>query len=85
MVGLALKNRKAPRARVLRGGVISFHCLGATIECTVRNLSDTGACLMVTSPVGIPNDFDLVLDREKVSHRCRVVWRRANKIGVEFR
>jgi len=57
MVGPALKDRKAPRARVFRGGVISFHRLGATIECTVRNLSDTGACLMVTSPVGIPNDL----------------------------
>jgi hypothetical protein len=81
---IAIQRRNAPRTRVLRGGVISFHRLGAVFECTVRNLSDTGACLMVESPVGIPNEFDLVLDREKVPRRCHVVWRSANKIGVAF-
>lgn len=82
---VAIQRRRAPRTRVLRGGLISFHHLGATFECTVRNLSDTGACLMVESPVGIPNEFALVLDREKVPRRCRVVWRSANRIGVAFR
>jgi hypothetical protein len=37
------ESRRAARHRVLRGSVISFHYLGATIECTVRNLSETGA------------------------------------------
>ena len=39
---------------------------------------------MVESPVGIPHEFDLVLDREKTLRRCRVVWWRAKQIGVEF-
>jgi len=81
---ITAEQRKATRTRVLRGGVISFHHLGAVFECTVRNLSDAGACLMVESPVGIPNEFDLVLDREKRPRRCHVAWRSANKIGVEF-
>jgi hypothetical protein len=81
---IAAERRKASRTRVLRGGVISFHHLGAAFECTVRNLSEIGACLMVESPVGIPDEFDLVLDREKVPRRCHVVWRSANKIGVAF-
>ena len=84
MSSLAPKNRAA-RPRVLRGAVISFHKMSSAIDCTVRNLSDAGACLLVASPVGIPNDFDLVLDREKVPRRCRVAWRSATKIGVEFR
>ena len=76
--------RKAARHRVLRGGAISFHHLGAKIDCTARNLSETGACLMVESPLGIPDDFDLVLDRENAPRRCHVVWRSANRIGVKF-
>lgn len=76
--------RRAPRSRVLRGGVISFRHLGTTIDCTVRNLSKTGACLIVASPVGIPNEFELVLDRDKVPRTCRVAWRAADRIGVEF-
>jgi hypothetical protein len=39
---------------------------------------------MVASPVGIPDEFDLVLDREKVPRRCRIVWRAIKKIGVAF-
>ena len=81
---LAADKRSISRPRVLKGGVISFRQLGTTIDCTVRNLSNTGACLMVTSPVGIPDEFDLVLDRDKTKRRCSVVWRRVDRIGVEF-
>ena len=78
------ERRKTARHRVLQGGSISFHHLGAKIDCTVRNLSEAGACLVVTSPLGIPNEFDLVLDRENTPRRCRVIWHSANRIGVEF-
>lgn len=64
--------------------MISFRQLGTTIDCTVRNLSVIGACLVVTSPMGIPNEFELVLDRDKVPLRCSVAWRAANRIGVWF-
>jgi len=84
MEQITAERRKASRTRVLRGGVISFHHLGAVLECTVRNLSAAGACLMVESPVGIPDAFDLVLDREKTPRHCRVIWRSPNKIGVAF-
>lgn len=76
--------RRTQRSRVLRGGVISYRHLGTTIDCTVRNLSKTGGCLMVASPVGIPNEFDLVLDRDGVPRHCRVAWRAADRIGVSF-
>jgi hypothetical protein len=36
----------------LKAGKISFG--GGAIDCTVRNLSETGAALEVTTPVGIP-------------------------------
>jgi hypothetical protein len=78
------KRKNTSRSRVLKGGVISFRHFGATIDCTVRNLSKSGACLSVASPVGIPTEFDLVLDRDKVPRHCRLVWRRADRIGVEF-
>jgi PilZ domain len=84
MTQIANKRRKTLRTRVLRGGVISFHHRGSDIECTVRDLSDAGACLLVESPVGIPDEFDLVLDCEKTPRHCRALWTRANKIGVEF-
>jgi hypothetical protein len=69
---------------VLKGGKISFHQLGTSTDCRVRNLSEFGACLVVTSPVGVPNEFELILNRDKTPRRCRVEWRSANQIGVSF-
>jgi hypothetical protein len=55
----------------------------ATIDCTVLNLSDLGVCLKVASPVGIPDSFELVLGDGSIRN-CRVTWRKATQIGVEF-
>jgi hypothetical protein len=48
----------------------------------VRNISDTGAALDVTSPLGIPAQFTLVTDGNHLP--CRVVWRKEKRIGVAF-
>ena len=53
------EHRTAPRRRLLKSGKISFG--GGAIDCTVRNFSETGAALDVTSPVGIPDHFTLVI------------------------
>ncbi|WP_441351243.1 PilZ domain-containing protein [Tardiphaga sp. vice304] len=50
----------------------------------VRNVSKTGAALGVTSPIGIPDKFTLVLEMETVVLSCEVVWRKENTIGVRF-
>jgi hypothetical protein len=75
--------RKRTRRRVLKGAQITFAHRTAAIDCVVRNLSDGGACLKVFSPIGIPDAFELRLDSNAV-RCCRVVWRKATQIGVEF-
>jgi hypothetical protein len=74
------QQRVAARQRVLKGGTIEFG--GGAIDCTVRNISATGAALDVTSPIGIPTQFTLVADGNKKP--CRIVWRKPNRIGVTF-
>ncbi|MFB9263336.1 hypothetical protein ACFFWD_09165 [Bradyrhizobium erythrophlei] len=32
----------------------------------------------------IPDSFRLVLEMETTERRCRVVWRRKSRIGVQF-
>jgi hypothetical protein len=76
--------RRAPRFRTLQGGQITDQHNGAAIVCVVRNLSATGACLLVVSHDGVPDSFDLVLNRDKSRYPCRVLWRTANQVGVEF-
>ena len=81
---MMIEKRTTQRTRVLKSAVISFHELGTTIDCTVRDLSMTGACLRAASPTGIPNQFNLVVDRDRVLRRCRVAWRGVDRIGVAF-
>lgn len=78
------EQRTARRSRTLKGGRIVFSSLFASIDCTVRNLSETGACLLVASPMGIPDRFDLILDAGQTSRPCRIAWRSEHKLGVAF-
>ncbi|MBR1171309.1 PilZ domain-containing protein [Bradyrhizobium sp. DASA03005] len=76
------ERRDKARHRVLKAGTIEFG--GGAIDCTVRNLSDTGAALDVTSPVGIPDHFTLFVQADGRHLRCTVVWRKEKRIGVRF-
>lgn len=75
------EHRAAPRHKVLKSATISFG--GGAITCTLRNLSDSGASLEVTSPIGIPDTF--VLQTEGEARHCRVIWRKEHRIGVRFK
>ena len=77
------EKRIARRNRVLKAGTIEFGGGGA-IDCTIRNLSETGAAIEVVSPLYIPDRFTLFVQTEKSKRPCRVVWREERKIGVTF-
>ena len=73
---------RAPRRRVLKAGSITFG--GGAIDCTVRNLSETGAALEVVSPLYIPDRFTLIVQSDQLKRPCHVVWRNERRIGVAF-
>jgi hypothetical protein len=54
------------------------------ISCRVRNMSPAGACLEVTSHVGIPDNFVLAVSYEKFTRACHVIWRSHMSMGAEF-
>jgi len=76
------EKRRAPRLRTLKGGLILFGTAPA-FDCTIRNMSTIGALLLI-NPIGIPDEFTLVIKPEMVKRSCRVAWRSADKIGVHF-
>jgi hypothetical protein len=77
------RNEARHSRRALKRARITFKGRQATIDCTILNLSNLGACLKVESPIGIPDSFDLALEHAPV-RGCRVIWRKATQIGVEF-
>jgi hypothetical protein len=52
------------------------------IQCTIRKLSETSATLEVPNTVGIPENFDLVIDG--IRRPCHAVWKSDTEIGVEL-
>ena len=77
------EHRRATRQRVFKGAKIVFNGGASLIDCTIRDLSETGARARVVSPIGVPDRFTLLLaDGER--YACRVVWRRVAEIGITF-
>ena len=70
------------RKRVLKTAHIILSDRAPKLDCAVRNLSDTGACLQVSTTYGIPASFDVVIEGER--RACRSIWRTDTKIGITF-
>jgi hypothetical protein len=77
--------RGSPRALVRRCGWFVKSVGEQLRECTVWDLSQTGARLVVDAPETIPDVFHIYMTLDFSSRRqCRVVWRSERQIGVEF-
>jgi hypothetical protein len=80
-----MQDRRAnARDKVLLGGRAE---LGAqsTMSCTVRNLSENGACVEVEAYARVPEEINLTIISKGRSYLARVIWREANRLGLAFR
>jgi hypothetical protein len=78
------ERRKKRRQRTLKAGKIVFNQQRSVLDCTARDLTEMGACLVVGSSVGIPKMFELLIPIDDVKRSCRVIWRSADRVGVKF-
>ncbi|MFC7697289.1 MULTISPECIES: PilZ domain-containing protein [Bradyrhizobium] len=76
------EKRIAVRRRVFKAGTIEFG--GDAIDCTVKNLSATGAALEVVTPLFIPDRFVLHIRSDGSKRQCGVVRRTGRRLGVAF-
>jgi hypothetical protein len=52
-------------------------------RCSVADVSETGAKLIVKDPASLPDEFLLRL-RPDLRKWCRVIWRGAGQVGIKF-
>lgn len=76
--------RSERRMRTLKGGRIIFNGGFSSFECTVKNLSEHGALLKFGGIAGVPNHFDLEIERGQPRIKCTVQWREGDFMGVSF-
>jgi hypothetical protein len=79
-----LDRRKTRRMRSFKGARIVFNTHWPAIDCTVRNLSTSGACVEMQGEFNTSLEFELAILQDNERHTCRQVWRQGTKLGVAF-
>ena len=79
------ERRAIVRTRVHRDAeiVLSGRAAGK-IQCTLRDLTNAGACIALACPAEMPDTFELTLDHGRSLRPCRVRWRGDDRLGVSF-
>ena len=80
----AQERRNVRRNRVLKGGRIRFNQGYSAFECTVRNLNEHGAMIVLGETTGLPHDFELEINGETGHRAAHVMWRDATRCGLVF-
>lgn len=77
------ENRRKPRMRTFKSGLLVFNEGRSTLDCVVRNISEGGAKLSFNQVADIPNVFHISLS-DGAKKTCRIVWRKSLDVGVSF-
>lgn len=78
------ERRAERRQRVLKRGTMFLRKGDAVIDCTVRNISDSGALLRVDIYFAAPDTFDLLVVGSGSKRAVETKWQSGNDIGVQF-
>lgn len=78
------ERRRSARHRTFIGGQIIFNQRQSTLDCTVRNLSDDGALIVLSDSVVTPELFELYFPLKREHRMARSCWRDGERQGVEF-
>jgi PilZ domain-containing protein len=78
------ERRPTPRRRVLLGGVAAYENGAYTLNCQIRDLNEKGARIVVPGRQSLPEELYLVITRDRVAHKAKVIWRKGDEAGLEF-
>ena len=54
------------------------------MQCTLQDLTSTGACLTLAGSDTVPDTFELTFDKGRSRRPCRVKWRTHDRLGISF-
>ncbi len=76
-------NRESVRHKILKAGQILYRNSTCVMDCTILNISATGACIQPADAFVEFGTFTLKIAHGP-SRRCEVRWRSGGKLGVRF-
>jgi hypothetical protein len=77
--------RQSVRDRVILSSVASINDRGSTMDCVVRNISEGGLCVEFEETAKLPDEMRMTITQKDCSFFGRMMWRRAGRVGFEFR
>jgi PilZ domain len=80
----AENKRVAARQRVIKAAKIISLDRSTMTDCSVKNVSATGAQLMVENQTVVPKEFYFLQVKENQMCAAKVVWRRDKLVGIHF-
>jgi hypothetical protein len=79
------ERRPKSRKRVLLTGIVAYGEGAFSFDCTLRNLSETGARIAIGKNMQFPSDFYLINVRDRVAYDAKLVWNNSTEVGVTFK
>jgi hypothetical protein len=80
----ASERRTATRQKSFLRGCIYFNNRRSAFDCLIRDISPTGARLIFSETVSVPDIVDLYIPQKEQTQRVHVQWRHGNEVGVAF-
>jgi hypothetical protein len=77
-----LYERSRPVGRIAAAAKIFLDPNAPAIDCILVDYSAGGACIQLTKYLDLPDRFELLYGTTR--KRCRMVWRRAMRVGLVF-
>lgn len=74
----------ASRGRTFLAGKIIFNFGRSAFDCTVRQLTDSGATVELESTVGIPDQLQLLIVGANQVRACKRLWQSDRQLGLVF-
>ena len=74
----------AIRQRTFLKGILYYDNRRASIDCVIRDISDSGARLTFEHPVIVPDHVELFIPQKQQTLRASVQRRGLNEIGIAF-
>ncbi len=79
-----MEKRSIERRRILKRARVSYGNGAISVDCVMRNISETGALINVNDGLLIPDQFTLHNELDGYKVDCEVVRRFGNSVGVRF-
>ena len=79
-----LEHRSKKRTTINHGALLFFAGHAGVYSCCVRDVTNDGAGIRLNWLNIVPFEFDLSFDNFRTVHRCRLIWRDGDYIGLKF-